>query len=123
MSSPSIHFTRAEFETRQARARQGLADLGLDGLLIFKAEDMYWLTGYESDGFCIFGAMFLGTDGALTHLARPADLGNVAYSSVCEDVRIAYDGDDMPRARQVRDMLEAHGMGANGSAFRPKPWG
>ena len=110
MSNPNIHFALAEFAERQSRARQKLYELGLDGLLIFRAEDMYWLTGYESDGFCIFGAMFLGTDGALTHLARPADLGNLAYSSICEDVHVAHDREDEPRAAQVRAMLAAKGM-------------
>lgn len=37
---------------------------GLDGLLIFKIEDMYWLTGYDSDGFSIFGCMFIETEGS-----------------------------------------------------------
>jgi Xaa-Pro aminopeptidase len=59
---------------------------GLDGVLIFKVEDMYWLTGYDSDGFSIIGCMFIGTEGKLTHLARPADLSNASYSSICEDV-------------------------------------
>jgi Xaa-Pro dipeptidase len=83
----NIHFTRAEFADRQQRARERMAELELDGILLFKFEDMYWLTGFDSDGFTIFGCMFLGIDGQLTHLARPADLGNAAYSSICEDIR------------------------------------
>ena len=89
MPKPYIHFSQEEFYGRQKKTRTLLQELELDGLLIFKIEDMYWLTGYESDGFCIFGSMFIGTNGALTHLARPADLGNLSYSSICEDVRIS----------------------------------
>jgi len=110
MHKPYIHFSREEFSERQKKTRKLLQKLELDGLLIFKIEDMYWLTGYESDGFCIFGSMFIGTDGALTHLARPADLGNLSYSSICEDIRISPDLESSTRAEHIKDMLRSHGM-------------
>tara|TARA_B100000768_G_scaffold125080_1_gene115783 strand:- start:350 stop:1516 length:1167 start_codon:yes stop_codon:yes gene_type:complete len=110
MPKPYIHFSREEFSQRQKKTRIHLQELELDGLLIFKIEDMYWLTGYESDGFCIFGSMFIGTNGALTHLARPADLGNLSYSSICEDVRISPDTEGSTRAEHIKDMLRSHGM-------------
>ena len=110
MPKPYIHFSREEFSQRQKKTRKHLQELGLDGLLLFKIEDMYWLTGYESDGFCIFGSMFIGTDGALTHLTRPADLGNLSYSSICEDVRISPDTEDSTRAEHIKDMLRSLGM-------------
>ena len=110
MPKPYIHFSREEFSQRQKKTRILLQELELDGLLIFKIEDMYWLTGYESDGFCIFGSMFIGTNGALTHLARPADLGNLSYSSICEDVRISPDTEGSTRAEHIKDMLRSHNM-------------
>jgi len=110
MPKPYIHFSREEFSQRQQKTREYLQNLELDGLLLFKIEDMYWLTGYESDGFCVFGSMFIGTDGALTHLARPADLGNLSYSSICEDVRISPDTADSTRAEHIKDMLRSLGM-------------
>ncbi len=110
MKDINIHFTREEFADRQQRARECMADLDLDGILLFKFEDMYWLTGFDSDGFTIFGCMFLGVDGQLTHLARPADLGNAEYSSICDDVRIAPDSEDAPRSRQIKEMLDSLGM-------------
>jgi len=110
MPKPYNHFSREEFSQRQQKTRKHLQNLELDGLLLFKIEDMYWLTGYESDGFCIFGSMFIGTEGALTHLARPADLGNLSYSSICEDVRISPDTEDSTRAEHIKDMLSSLGM-------------
>ena len=110
MPKPYNHFSREEFSQRQQKTRKHLQNLELDGLLLFKIEDMYWLTGYESDGFCIFGSMFIGTDGALTHLARPADLGNLSYSSICEDVRISPDTENSTRAEHIKDMLRSLGM-------------
>ena len=110
MPKPYNHFSREEFSQRQQKTRKHLQNLELDGLLLFKIEDMYWLTGYESDGFCIFGSMFIGTDGTLIHLARPADLGNLSYSSICEDVRISPDTENSTRAEHIKDMLHSLGM-------------
>ena len=110
MNKSYNHFSKEEFIQRQQVTQKKLQELELDGLLIFKIEDMYWLTGYESDGFCIFGAMFISASGALTHLARPADLGNLYYSSICEDVRISPDSQNSSRAQHIKDMLSSHHM-------------
>lgn len=110
MPDINIHFKKEEFAQRQDRVRNSMNAQGLDGLLLFKIEDMYWLTGYDSDGFSIFGCMFIKTDGQLTHLARPADLGNASYSSICEDVVIAPDTANTSRAEQIKDVLSSRGM-------------
>ena len=110
MTGINIHFSRQEFAQRQSRVRQSLEKQNLDGALLFKIEDMYWLTGYDSDGFSIFGCMFIGTAGKLTHLARLADLGNASYSSICEDVRVAPDSANITRAGQIKEMLASLAM-------------
>ena len=110
MPKPYIHFSREEFAGRQQQVRNRMEDLSLDGLLLFKIEDMYWLCGFESDGFCIFHNMFIGTKGALTHVARPADLASVSYTSICEDVRISPDSEHVTRSSCIKDMLASHGM-------------
>ena len=56
-------FSQQEYLGRQWRTRAEPQALGLDALLQFKIEGMYWLCGYESDGFCIFGYMLIGTEG------------------------------------------------------------
>ncbi|MFT5218967.1 MAG: Xaa-Pro dipeptidase [Planctomycetota bacterium] len=110
MGKPYNHFSQQEFEQRQLKTRQCMAELELDGLLLFKIEDMYWLCGFESDGFCIFSSMFIGTEGALTHLARPADLGNLTYSSSCDDIRLSLDSASITRSSGIKDMLQSHVM-------------
>ena len=110
MGKPYNHFSGEEFAERQEKTRGKMASMELDGLLLFKIEDMYWLCGFESDGFCIFSNMFIGTDGALTHLVRPADLGNVEYSSSCDDVRVSLDSEAITRSAGIKEMLESHSM-------------
>ena len=66
MPEPTIYFTREEFAERQSRVRAALAEQGLEGILLFKIEDMYWLCGLDTQGFVIFHAMYIGVNGELT---------------------------------------------------------
>ncbi|MBL6925985.1 MAG: aminopeptidase P family N-terminal domain-containing protein, partial [Acidimicrobiia bacterium] len=40
-----IHFKPEEMQDRKNRAAAAIAGAGLDALLVFKQESMYWLTG------------------------------------------------------------------------------
>lgn len=107
----NLHFPRTEFETRIARACQRMAQQNLDGLLLFKQESMYYLTGYDTDGFVLFQTLFLSVDGSLTLVTRSADRVQAAYTSIIEDIRIWVDAGDANPGKDVRVMLESHGMG------------
>ena len=50
----SVHFTKKEFSERKSKVIEELKKQGLDALLIFKQESMYWLTGYDTFGFVFF---------------------------------------------------------------------
>jgi Xaa-Pro dipeptidase len=84
----ALHFTREEFAARQRRAREEISKAGLDGLLIFRQESMYYLTGYDTSGYSMFQGMYLGADGALALLTRSADQRQARLTSVIEDIRI-----------------------------------
>ncbi len=105
----ALHFTREEFAARQRRACAKMAEEGLDGLLIFRQESMYYLTGYDTAGFTMFQAMYLGADGALALVTRSADRRQARVTSVIEDVRIWVDSELANPAEDVRDMLESYG--------------
>ena len=111
MPKPYVHFSAEEFAQRQARVRRELAVRGLDGLLVSRIEDQYWLCGLDTDGYVIFHAMFVGTEGALTHITRTADLASIDYSSLCDDVRVWEDAEGNPRSQAIKDALDDHGMG------------
>jgi Xaa-Pro dipeptidase len=105
----ALHFTREEFADRQRRTRAELAKAGLDGLLIFRQESMYWLTGYDTSGYGMFQGMYLGADGALTLLTRSADLRQAGLTSVIEDIRIWTDREGADPATELRDMVADYG--------------
>ena len=46
----SVHFAAEELAARRKSASEELAWRGLDGLLMFRQESMYYLTGYDTFG-------------------------------------------------------------------------
>jgi Xaa-Pro dipeptidase len=108
----ALHFERAEFDRRIAAVRAAMASDGLDGLLMFQQESMYYLTGYDTFGFCFFQCLYLGADGKLALLTRSPDLRQARHTSIIEDIRIWTDAAGAQPAAQLKDMLAS--LGAKG---------
>ena len=68
-----LHFRPEELETRRRDACVAMERQQLDGLLIFRQESMYYLTGYDTSGYSMFQAMLLCADGRFVLLTRPVD--------------------------------------------------
>jgi Xaa-Pro dipeptidase len=87
-----------------------LADRGLDGLLVFRQESMYYLTGYDTFGYVFFQCLYMGADGeTLTLLTRTPDVRQAEHTSVIEDVRVWYDAEGVDPAWDLKEILEEHG--------------
>ena len=61
----AIHFTKEEFSDRKSKIVQELKKQNLDGLLMFRQESMYWLTGYDTFGYVYFQCLILTAKGDL----------------------------------------------------------
>jgi Xaa-Pro dipeptidase len=105
-----LHFTSQEFVERRRRALEALAGRGLDGLLMFKQESMYWLTGYDTFGYCFFQCLVLRADGDLVLLTRAPDLRQAEHTSIIEDVRIWIDRAGSNPAEELRELLAEKGL-------------
>src|ERR687892_355775 len=103
----ALHFSRAELAGRRRRTCRQMAAEGLDGLLVFRQESMYYLTGYDTSGYSMFQGMYLGADGTLALCTRSADLRQAQLTSVIEDVRVWRDREGATGAEDLRDMLES----------------
>jgi len=108
----AIHFTRDEFAERKKRLIAALTKRDLDGLLLFHQESMYWLTGYDTFGFCFFQCLAVMVDGRMALLTRAPDLRQARHTSIIEDIRIWTDRKDANPARQLRDLI--HSLGGAG---------
>ena len=77
----TLHFTPAEYVTRQSRAAAALNDAGLDALLMFAPESQFWVCGYDTFGFAMFQCLVLTRDGDLHLLTRMPDLRQAQQTS------------------------------------------
>lgn len=105
-----LHFTHAEFKERQAKACAAIQADGLDGLLITKQESMYYLTGYDTFGFCFFQCLYLGADGDLFLLTRAPDRIQARNTSIIEEIHIWADKHGAEPHRELRELLHARGI-------------
>jgi len=105
----ALHFTEDEFARRRAVVCQRIAEAGLHGLMIFKQESMYYLTGYDTSGYTMFQGMFLGADGRMALLTRSADRLQSRMTSVLEDIRIWTDRDGASPGDDLRAMIADYG--------------
>ncbi len=106
----ALHFDESEFTARKNKVINALNDRGLDGLLCFQQETMFYLTGFDTFGFCFFQCLYLGTDGTLALLTRSADLRQAQHTSNIDDIRIWTDEGGAQPATQLRAMLEDLGV-------------
>jgi len=106
----ALHFTREEFAARRERALEAMAARRLDGMLLFKQESMYWLTGYDTFGYCFFQCLVLRADGDLVLLTRAPDLRQARHTSIIEDVRIWVDREGSNPAEDLRALLAEKGL-------------
>ena len=104
-----LHFSPEELAGRRRRAIELLEKRGLDGLLIFRQESMYYLIGYDTMGYSMFQCLYMGADGDLVLLTRSPDLRRARFTSVIEDVRVWVDRADSNPGLDLRAVLEEKG--------------
>ncbi|MBI3707318.1 MAG: aminopeptidase P family protein [Proteobacteria bacterium] len=105
----ALHFTREELAARRAAAIKAMTARGLDGLLMFRQESMYYLTGYDTFGYVFFQCLYLGADGRFFLLTRVPDLRQARHTSVIEDIHIWVDAPDAQPAVELCKALAEYG--------------
>jgi Xaa-Pro dipeptidase len=103
-----LHFTQAEFEDRRQKTLGLIQSSRLDGLLMFRQESMYYLTGYDTFGYVFFQCLYLHGDGRMTLLTRVPDLRQAQHTSTIEDIRIWVDRPDADPALELKEILSEY---------------
>jgi Xaa-Pro dipeptidase len=106
----ALHFTRDELAERRGRAIGLMEKRGLDGLLMFRQESMFYLTGYDTFGYVFFQCLYLGADGRLMLLTRTPDLRQAQHTSVVEDIRVWIDAPDANPAKELKTILSGFAL-------------
>ncbi len=101
----ALHFDRTEFDARRDRLTIEMADRKLDAMLLFAQESMYWLTGYDTFGFCFFQCLVVKADGQMLLLTRSADMRQARHTSLIENIALWTDRASADPTADLRNIL------------------
>ncbi|MBB4565965.1 M24 family metallopeptidase [Rhizobium leucaenae] len=101
----ALHFERSEFDARLARLLAKMQEEKLDAMLLFAQESMFWLTGYDTFGYCFFQTLVVKADGTTVLLTRSADLRQAQLTSVISDIRIWVDRVNADPTLDLKELL------------------
>ncbi len=106
----ALHFTVEEFAGRVERTCSAMQEAGLDALLCFRQESMYWLTGYDTFGYVFFQCLVLRADGRMALLTRAPDLRQAQLTSTIDDIRIWVDREGGNPVDDLKGLLDDFGL-------------
>jgi len=108
--SRHLHFSEAELAERREKACAQLKARGLDALLMFRQESMFYLTGYDTFGYVFFQCLVMTADGRLALLTRAPDYRQAKFTSVVSDVRVWVDREEAAPADDLKVILAELGL-------------
>ena len=101
----ALHFSKEEFLSRSNKITKTMKNKGLDALLLFRQESMYWLTGYDTFGYVFFQCLVITSNQDKILLTRSADLRQAQNTSDIKDIRIWVDKDKSNPAEELKNIL------------------
>ncbi len=101
----ALHFEREEYAARLEKLTDSMREEKLDAMLLFAQESMYWLTGYDTFGFCFFQCLVVKADGTMTLLTRSADLRQARQTSNIERIVVWTDRTNADPALDLKNLL------------------
>ncbi|PYE26756.1 Xaa-Pro dipeptidase [Rhizobium sp. PP-F2F-G38] len=101
----ALHFTQDEYAARLASLTAKMREDKLDALLLFAQESMYWLTGYDTFGYCFFQTLVVKSDGSMVLLTRSADLRQARHTSNIERIQVWVDRVNADPTMDLKNLL------------------
>jgi Xaa-Pro dipeptidase len=105
-----LHFSEAELAGRRERAASEIKARGLDALLMFRQESMFYLTGYDTFGYVYFQCLVLTADGRTALLTRAPDKLQAEFTSTVADITIWVDGEGADPVAELKAILARLGL-------------
>ncbi len=101
----ALHFERTEYAARLERLLERMREEKLEAMLLFAQESMYWLTGYDTFGYCFFQTLVVKADGTMALLTRSADLRQARHTSVIDNVVVWVDRVNADPTLDLKNLL------------------
>ena len=106
----ALHFSPAEFAERLTRLQAAMQAKRLDAMFLFAQESMYWLTGYDTFGFCFFQCLAVRADGRMALVTRSPDLRQARQTSLITDIRIWKDARNAEPVGELKALAAELGL-------------
>ncbi|WPZ36613.1 Xaa-Pro peptidase family protein [Thalassobaculum sp. OXR-137] len=104
-------FEDPEYDRRLAAARHDMAARGLDALIVFAQESLYYLFGYDGGGYVFFQCAVLhAEDRPTTLLCRRPDVAQARDISRIDEVRVWLNAEGANPARDLLAILKDEGL-------------
>jgi Xaa-Pro dipeptidase len=104
-------FERSEYEARLRRTRVAMRAAGLDVLLVFHQEHMFYLAGYDQIGYWVYQVLIVPADDEpMTAVVRKVDELLVRDGGIVTDVRVWLDDATRDPAQQTAEILAERGL-------------
>ncbi|MEF2072890.1 M24 family metallopeptidase [Consotaella aegiceratis] len=87
-------FSKAEYDARVAKAREGLAAAGLDVMIVTGPENIFYLTGQQTPGYYTFQALVLPVDGDTVFVVRQLEVFNFIANTFISGAAVYQDHED-----------------------------
>lgn len=113
-------FPKAEYDARVAKARAGLAEAGIDVMIVTGPENIFYLTGQQTPGYYTFQALLLPVDGEPVFVVRQLEFFNFTANTYITDAVIYQDTDDPVRV--LMSLIEAKGLKGKRVAIDKRGW-
>lgn len=92
---------------RMGKARATLRERGLDALVVFAPESLYYLFGYDGGGYVFFQcAIFYADVSDTTLICRRPDVAQARDTSLIGDIRVWLNAEDEAPGLLVREAIE-----------------
>ncbi len=101
----ALHFDTEEYANRLQRLTARMREEKLDAMLLFAQSSMYWLTGYDTFGYCFFQTLVVKADGGMVLLTRSADLRQARHTSNIEKIEVWVDRVNADPTMDLKNLL------------------
>tara|TARA_E500000178_G_scaffold152102_3_gene151834 strand:+ start:1063 stop:2214 length:1152 start_codon:yes stop_codon:yes gene_type:complete len=106
----ALHFSEQEFARRRQALEARMKASGLDGMLLFRQESMYWLSGYDTFGYVFFQCLVVTADGDMKLITRAPDLRQAQNTSNIADIRVWVDKHGSTPHDDLCELLDEMGL-------------
>ena len=102
----TLQFAESEYRQRRDLLAAKLQQSNLDGILLFRQESMYYLTGYDTFGYVFFQCLYFDVSGEYALLTRAPDKRQAEITSTIKEIRVWMDREGYSPVDDLIAMLD-----------------